>query len=284
LRVGLIGYPLGHSISPVFQQAAFDALELPARYSLWETPAERLAVLVNGLRAEDVLGANVTIPYKQSVLPLLDVIDPTAVAIGAVNTFVRRGAALYGHNTDAIGFIRSLRRDGQLELRGRRIVVLGAGGAARAVVAGLVAEGSASVCVAARRIEQAEALVSSLGSGASTTNLFATVLSSAAPSFRDVVSRADILVNTTPVGMAHRPDEAALPLEADLLTSRLFVCDLVYNPPETPLLRAALARGARTLNGLPMLVEQGAAAFELWTGRTAPVELMRAKALEALRG
>jgi len=281
MRVGLIGFPVKHSISPRFQQAAFDAAGFPARYEAWEVPPDSLGDVVASLRSPDSLGANVTIPHKQAVRAFLDRIDPVAEAIGAVNTIVREANHLVGYNTDATGFARSVNEDAQTDLAGKTIGVVGAGGAARAVVAAILAEGATSIYLAARRIEQARDLVRDL----SPLNL-------AECSIRPVVleesprwlAEVAVLVNTTPIGMAHRADEGKLPIQVDVLRAGALVCDLIYNPAQTALLAAAASRGARTLNGLPMLVYQGAAAWELWTGRAAPVELMRRAALEALNG
>ncbi len=283
--VGLVGYPLGHSVSPAFQQAAFDRLGIQARYELWETPPERLASLTERLRRDESLGANVTIPHKQSIMPFLDEVDPTAAEVGAVNTVLHRDSRLVGFNTDVKGFIESLSLDAATELVGRRVLVIGAGGAARAVVAACVAEGARSVIVSARRPAQAEQLISSLRETMNARN--ATVLSSAPydddglPEL-ELVRSADILVNATPSGTAHHRSSSELPVPARALHPGMIVVDLVYNPLETPLLREARLRGAGALNGLPMLIYQGAAAFELWTGRPAPIDLMRRAALEAL--
>jgi len=284
LRLGLIGFPLGHSVSPAFQQPALDSVGVDARYELWETPADTLPALGARLRQGDCLGANVTIPHKQAIMPYLDQVDPAAQAVGAVNTIVKRAGRLLGYNTDVAGFQRAVEQDGETPLRDSRLLVLGAGGAARAVVAAGLLAGAEEIIVAARRPEQADRLVDELaaaGLGRGRTRLKALALGDGA-NLAAAVSRASVLVNATPLGTAHRPDAEALPLDPNLLHRDLLVADLVYNPPETPLLRAARIRGARTVNGLPMLVYQGAAAFELWTGRPAPIELMRRHAREAL--
>lgn len=286
LQIGLIGYPLGHSISPIFQQAALDALGIDARYEAWEISPERLGSAESRLRAEDCLGANVTIPYKSAVRALLDEIDPAARAIGAVNTIVRRGDRLHGFNTDAPGFARSLQYDAGRDLRGSRVLLLGAGGAARAVIAAALLEGAAQVTVAARRIERAEEIIADFQGGplaASHTHLDSVPLVASDPRLETAIAGCDLLVNATPVGMGHDPSPEP-PIALDRLSAGALVYDLIYRPPLTPLLAAARARGAAVLNGLPMLVYQGAASFEHWTGQPAPVELMRRVAEEALRG
>lgn len=285
-RIGLIGYPLGHSISPIFQQAALDALGIDARYEAWEVPPDQLAAVESRLRAADCLGANVTIPHKSAVRSLLDEIDPAARAIGAVNTITRREDRLLGFNTDAPGFARSLERDAGRGLRDSRLVLLGAGGAARAVVAAALLEGAVQVTVAARRVERARAIIADFQAGplaTTRTRLDPVPLVAADPRLGAAVADCDVLVNATPVGMG---SDAATdpPIALDRLARGALVYDLIYRPPLTPLLREARARGAAILNGLPMLVYQGAASFELWTGQPAPVELMRRAAEEALRG
>ena len=281
MRVGLIGNPVKHSISPRFQQAAFDAVGMSARYEAWEVPPDQLGAVVASLRSPDCLGANVTIPHKQAVRSFLDRIDPVAEAIGAVNTIVHANDELIGYNTDVVGFTRSLRDDAGVDLAGKVVGVVGAGGAARAVVAAALTGGARAIILAARRIEQARDLASELSSLNRSASILEPVrLAEAVCS----LTKAAILVNTTPVGMAHRADENEIPISVDVFRSEILVCDLIYNPPRTALLAAAAARGAQILNGLPMLVYQGASAWELWTGRSAPVELMRHAAEEALRG
>ncbi len=300
MRVGLIGYPVRHSVSPNFQQAAFDALGIDATYELWETPFDRLPGVVASLREPDCLGANVTIPHKQAVLALVDWIDPTAAAVGAVNTIVREsGGRLLGYNTDVEGFVRAVEYDGHLDLSGRRVVMLGSGGAARAVSAAVVGRRATDLVVAARHPDRADDLLRDLSQRGFTDASDigrVTYLDNRDGALERAVRECDLLVNATPVGMARHAarsdDPSAGPVHSDpaptllvrpeWLTPRTLVCDLVYNPPVTPLLRAARARRARVLNGLPMLVYQGALAFERWTSRPAPVDLMRRAAMEAL--
>ncbi len=284
--VGLIGFPIRHSISPAFQQPAFDAEGLDVRYEVWELPGEELSVAIERLNQPKCLGANVTIPHKAAIIPYLDAVDATARAIGAVNTIVHRDEKLIGSNTDLIGFAEALRRDAEFEPRGKRVLVCGAGGSARAVVAALAIGGAIKIDICARRIEQATNLIvdfhgALIANGPTTLTAHQLDQSS---TLKSLVEEVELVVNTTPVGMLHRPEADRSVLPIDWLYPGLVVFDLVYNPPETPMLRAARERGARTLNGLPMLVYQGAASFERWTGRRAPVELMRRKALEALGG
>lgn len=276
IYLGLIGYPLKHSISPAFQQAAFDHCGLAARYEAWETAPAEVPAAIARLRGEDYLGLNVTVPHKQAVLPLLDEVDPLAQRIGAVNTIVKRGGRLIGHNTDADGFLRGLRVDGGFDPGGRRAVLLGAGGAARAVAFALLGAGASHLWLVNRNEERAAALAGDLGEAR------VSVAPLRASHLAPLLSQADLLVNCTTVGMAHAPGAGQSVLPAELLAPHLVVYDLVYTPEETPLLAAARRAGARAIGGLPMLVYQGAAAFTLWFARPAPVEVMFAAARQAL--
>jgi shikimate dehydrogenase len=270
-RVGLIGYPVGHSRSPAMQQAAFDALGIPAQYVLWETPPETLAERIVSLRAPDVLGANVTIPHKTAVVPLLDALTSSALqAGGAVNTIVRGAdGRLTGHNTDVTGVLRVLDAHGAGDA-GQSALVLGAGGAARAAWAAAHERGM-TLRVTARHPSAAREALSALGLSEAET-----IALDAPDELAEALAASSVLINATPVGMG---DPLASPLPAELLAHlppSALVLDMVYAPPETALLRAARARGLRVAAGLEMLLEQGAAAFELWTGLPAPVAVMRA--------
>jgi shikimate dehydrogenase len=274
-QVGLIGYPVSHSLSPQMQQAAFDALGIEARYVLWETQPGTLAQRIASLRSPGILGANVTIPYKEDVVSLLDEYDAAAVKIGAVNTIVNRDGRLVGYNTDAAGFIRALTdfTGCAFDCHGKKAVILGTGGAARAAAVALLENGVGELALLGRTHRRVDALVNHLramDSGARRVS-GASLGSSEANRF---LSGADLLVNATPVGL--RMDDEALPVDIDLLQAGAFVMDMVFNSPQTRLLGAAHARGCHILNGLAMLLYQGALAFELWTGRAAPVEPMRA--------
>lgn len=271
-RLALLAHPAGHSVSPAMQQAALDALGLRARYEALDVPPQALAATVAALRAAPWWGANVSVPHKEAVVAMLDELRPNARRLGAVNTVVRDGDRLLGDNTDLIGFGRALDDVGPFGA-GTSAVVLGAGGAARAVVAALRDRG-ATVAVANRSPPRAEALVAALGSGG------ARVL--AADEVEAAVRSADLLVQTTTVGMAGGPPGSPLP--EGVLPRAGAVVDLVYRPAWTPLLRAAAAAGLVVRNGLPMLVWQGAAAFEAWTGRSAPVDAMGRAAEAALGG
>ena len=274
--VGIIGYPLGHSISPAFQQAAFDFYGMDARYVAWETPPEDLARRIASLQATDILGAGVTVPHKEAVLPYMGRLGEAAQRTGAVNTIINRDGILEGHNTDGAGFLKGLKDDGDFDPTGKRALLLGAGGAARAVAYALVGAGVASLAIANRTAERAHRLVELVGAGTTSE-----VVALANDALRGQEGW-DLIVNCTTLGMRHGTAEDKSPLPADLIPSRALVYDLVYNPQETPLLRDARKAGARTLGGLPMLVYQGAEAFQLWTGREAPLDVMFEAARKAL--
>ena len=275
LRVGLIGHPLGHSLSPAMQDAAFAAAGLPHRYELLDVPADGLPNLLRTMRADGWLGGNVTVPHKTAVAPLLDELRGDAAALGAVNTIQVEGDRLIGYNTDTFGFEDSLAAQPDLRRGAGQAVVLGAGGSARAVVWTLLRHGW-TVCLLARRPDQAAALVAALPP---TDRITTGVLD--APTVSECLPGVRLLVNTTPVGMW--PHLAADPLPAAVrLSPDLAVYDLIYRPYETHLLARAAAAGCRTSNGLAMLVAQGAAAYTIWTGLDAPRRLMRTAAEQAL--
>lgn len=277
LRVGLIGDPVAHSFSPLFQQAALDALGIPVHYELWPTPAEQLLSRIRSLCQPDCLGANVTIPHKQAVLPLLDEVDPLAARIGAVNTIVHRDDYLYGYNTDAPGLLQALheqglgemRPDGKVSLKGYSVVLLGAGGAARGAAFALVEAEISRMVILNRHRERAQLLAADVQQ-----YYDGPIFSLSDPTFL-IPNSSAIIINATSLGM----HEDASPLPAEVLARfdpDTFVYDMIYNPSQTHLLCQALAMGLRAANGLSMLLHQGALAFTLWTGETAPLATMRA--------
>lgn len=279
-NLGLVGHPVAHSVSPAFQQAALDALGVDARYQPIDTTSDALPAVIDRLRQDDWLGVNVTVPHKEAVFRLVDEIDDVAQAVGAVNTVVNRGGRLFATNTDVVGFMRSLESSGA-HVDHQQCLVLGAGGAARSVVYGLARAG-ALVVLANRNQARGVALLDWLSHSVPGARLQAVswddvTLTSAASDSR-------LIVNTTTLGMLHGPDEAQSPLLPAAFRPGQFVCDLVYNPPETPFLRLAGAAGSTPIGGLEMLIQQGAASFELWTGQAAPVDTMRRAAQIALYG
>ena len=284
--IGLIGYPVKHSISPYFQQAALDYYHLDIRYELWETKPGRLESTIARLNKPQNLGANVTVPYKETVLPLLDEVEELASLIGAVNTIVKRDDKLVGFNTDARGFIRALSKERHFEPEGKRAAILGAGGAARAVCFALVREKASSLVIINRTIARAEALADSLRKYMAESGLETevTTLPWQSSTSSETFSHCHLIINCTTIGMKYSPQEGQSPLSFEVIPKDVLVYDLVYNPYPTPLLQLARKAGADTLGGLAMLVYQGAASFELWTGRKAPIDIMYGKAREALPG
>jgi shikimate dehydrogenase len=270
-RLGVIGDPVAHSISPAMQQPAFDALGIPATYELWHTVAADLPARIASLREPDVLGASVTVPHKVAVMAHLDDISALARRAGAVNTVINRNGHLTGDNTDAHGFAVSLEQACP-DVKSRQALVLGAGGAARAVVLALESIGLAHITLANRRLDRAESLAADLAPTPLTViGMDETALTNALPN-------ASVLINATSLGW-HK-GETPIPLEwLQLLPDGAIVADLTYR--DTDLLEAARERGYATLDGLGMLVYQGARAFQLWTGREAPVQTMLDAARQA---
>ncbi len=264
-QLGLVGYPLGHSLSPKIHTAALKACNLEGTYSLFPIPPEDkhgLKDLLARIRSGEIHGLNVTIPHKQNVIEFMDELTPTAKAIGAVNTIYMQEDKLIGDNTDAHGFLSDLKQamsKDQSSIENRKsAIVLGAGGSARAVVYALLNDGWNST-LAARRIEQAQQLANSFTNyQLPITNLTNLPLST-----------FHLIVNTTPLGMTPNIETSPLP-ENTVLSKNTFVYDLVYNPRETKLVRDAKAQGCRASTGLGMLIEQAALAFKKWTGHNPP--------------
>ena len=277
--VGVFGFPVEHSLSPAMHNAAFAALGLPYIYVPFPVPPGAIGPAIRSLPVLGIVGVNLTIPHKESVLPFLDVVTDEARDIGAVNTVHCVEGRLIGDNTDGRGFYEPLRQAG-LDMKNKRVVVLGAGGAARAVLFRLAREG-ALVTLVNRTPERAQRLADSVrqtGIAASTVTVI---------DFDDVerlrleIKAARMLVQTTRVGMHPNAGEVP-PIPPDALHPDLIVYDLVYNPVATALLQLAKARGCRVMTGVKMLVYQGAAAFERWTGVWPPTDIMEAAVLEGL--
>lgn len=275
---GIFGYPLSHSLSPAIQQAAFDYHGIDAVYQAWQTTPDNLASEVARLRGDQYLGANVTIPHKERVMQHLDRIDQMAVDIGAVNTIAKEGDELVGYNTDAYGFVKSLKDGSGLELMGKRALLLGAGGAARAAAYALAQEQVARLTIANRTLARAESLAGEI------RKLLPDVLAIAAtePDLQEAAEDADLIVNSTSMGMRHAEGEGQTMLEARHILPSAVVYDMVYNPPETPLMAEARQAGATVVGGLAMLIHQGAAAFLRWTGEEAPIAVMMEAGEKAL--
>lgn len=272
---GVIGEPVEHSLSPVLHNAAFAAMRLDWVYVAFPVAAGEVPEAIAGVRALSVAGLSVTMPHKAAVAAAMDRLSPTADRLGAVNTVVRRGRELFGDSTDGAGLVAALHADAGWEPAGRRCVVLGAGGAGRAVILALAQAGAASVSVVARRPESAAVAAALAGAAGEVASVQA-------------VDGADLVVNATPVGMTGAPPVGASPpaLPFGLDPARLgpgqIVVDLIYSPGSTPLLRAARGGGAVAVNGLPTLIHQAGAQLLLWTGQTAPLAVMAAAASAAL--
>lgn len=273
---GLIADPIEHSISPLMHNAAFEKLGLDYVYVPFRVRQEDLHHAISGMRTLNIAGLNVTIPHKVAVMPLLDEVDILAQKVGAVNTIVNDGGVLKGYNTDAAGFLHALRGAG-IEPQNKDVVILGAGGAARAI-AYILAASNARVVIINRNLERARELVHEISEASSRELRF---LRLEETSFIQTLKKCDILVNATSVGMSPEVDETPVP--ARLLRPGMVVFDIVYNPVRTRLLKEAKSAGARTISGIEMLVGQGALAFEKWTGKPAPVAVMRQAALKALQ-
>jgi shikimate dehydrogenase len=275
-RVVLIGHPVAHSLSGAMQQAAFDDQGIDATYELWDRPPMGLGDAIAELRSDGFLGANVTIPHKERVVPLVDRQTDEAHVTGAVNTITKEGKRLVGHNTDVPGFRFALDKLVGKQKMPRHAVVLGAGGGARAVVYGLITEGFQRIVVFNRHLHRAEGLVKHFGRSAAHMEL------RAMPWHESIIeaelAKTKVVVNATSIGLS--ADDTPIP--AEIIPPELLVLDLIYK--RTRFLRDAEAAGCAVLDGELMLLHQGAAAFTLWTGKPAPLALMQHKLHEARAG
>ncbi|MBF0096640.1 MAG: shikimate dehydrogenase [Magnetococcales bacterium] len=274
--LGVIGHPVTHSLSPAIHNPALAWLGLNMRYLAFPVHPEHLHSAVRGFVAMGMLGFNATVPHKEALLPLMDWLDPLAQRIGAVNTvLIDPQGQLRGYNTDAPGFVDALQESHPVLLAQTPVIVLGAGGAARGVVAGLLEAGCQQITVANRTPERAAQLIADLAPHYRTAHL------QSAPLQENLLplETCHLLVNTTLLGLHGDP---SLPLSPQRLPKQALVCDIVYAPPETPLLQAARQQGLATLNGLGMLLHQASRAFTLWTGQNMPVAAVRERLLGLL--
>jgi len=274
-RCGIIGYPIRHSLSPAMHNAAFLNLGLPYKYELLEVKPETLSSTITAVRA-DFIGINVTIPHKEKVIPLLDHLTDQAQLIKAVNTIENKKGKLVGHNTDGPGFLDSLQFDAKFHPKGKKVVILGAGGAARAVAVSLCQAGIKALTITDIEHKKSDLLVKHLQDN------FKINVGTESPEsikLQEKIAVADLLVNTTPAGMPPNIDETPTNIK---IPKGILVYDLVYNPPETALLKRAKKEGAKTVSGIGMLIRQGALAFKIFTGKDAPFEIMKKAALTAL--
>jgi shikimate dehydrogenase len=272
---GVFGDPIKHSKSPIMHNRAFQELGLNAAYAAFHVWPGQLKAAIEGIRALGFRGVNVTIPHKVEVMDYLDEIDEHAQVIGAVNTIVNDNGRLKGYNTDGIGYVRSLKEEADFSVSGKRVLMLGAGGAARGVAYALAKEGASTMWIANRTLDKAEQLAGALSGFADTHGIGYEQIS-------DIRDQVDLIVHNTSVGMHPNVDDVII--DTSWFHEGLTVSDLVYNPLETQLLREAKARGARAHDGLGMFIYQGVYAFEYWTGLPAPVAAMRETVENALRG
>ncbi|MFA6430974.1 MAG: shikimate dehydrogenase [Candidatus Margulisiibacteriota bacterium] len=273
--VGIIGHPIEHSISPAMHNAAFKKLGLEFEYVPFDVKPEDLSEAINGFRALHVAGFNVTVPHKENVMQYLNRTTKLAETIGAVNTVKNQDGELIGYNTDGPGFIESLMQDAGFDPKGKNVLVIGAGGASRAVALSLAEGHAKTIYISDVAAGKADALAKYIDS-------FENVSCKAIELSQGIFDQIDLLVNATPIGMHPMIDASPIP-EGIKLPKELMVYDLVYTPSETKILKAAKKAGCKTCTGLGMLVRQGALAFTLFTGEEAPIETMQQSAKAALR-
>lgn len=269
--LGIFGYPVRHTLSPLMQNAAIEALGLNYAYLPFEVRPDELGHAVKGIRALDIVGVNVTVPHKETVIPFLDEIDENAMLIGAVNTILNKNGRLIGYNTDAPGYIKSLREESGFDPKGKTILVIGAGGAAMGVIAGLFLSDASVIIIANRTIEKAERIRMSykekfLDRGVNIESSTLSCLREPA-----ILSSVDLIVNTTSMGL----DGGAPDVDFNSTSPNVLISDISYKPIITAFLQNAREAGRKTIGGLGMLVYQGAISFEIWTGHTPPLDVMK---------
>ena len=265
---GIIGYPISHSISPVFQQAAFDFVGSSDTYKSYEVHPDQLRSFMELVKDSNMKGFNVTVPHKSAVMEYLDEIDDWALKAGAVNTVVRTGNMLKGYNTDGYGFMTGLYSNTDIKITESNVLILGAGGSARAVLLSLMDAEAKSICIANRTLDNAELLQRRFDERSSNTH----VIAISDPKFLSYVQNADVIVNCTTIGMKNT--DGILPFTDSDIHSETILYDLVYNPLRTLMLREGEKANCTVISGIDMLVYQGAKAFQLWFGREAPVQVM----------
>ncbi len=272
---GIFGFPVKHSLSPLMQTAAFQHCGIDAVYVPFEVSPEKLEDGIKGVKALNVKGINVTVPHKEKVCELVDYLSEDAEFLGAANTIKNENGVLTGYNTDAEGFLRSLLEEG-INIEGKKVLMFGAGGAARAVGYALLKGGAKVVHLVNRNFQRAKEVGELLSKRGKVL-----VYPLKENIVESLVEDVEIIVNTTSVGMKESDPRL---FEYSVIRKETVVVDIIYNPPITPLLKAAKEKGCKIVNGLGMLVHQGAIAFEIWTGKKAPVEVMKKVLKEALYG
>ena len=278
-NIGVMGHPIGHTKSPVFQQAGLDALNIEETFEAWDVTPEALADKLATFRSDGFLAACVTLPHKQEVIPMVDELSDAAQQIGAVNWIFNKNGKLIGHNTDGTGFIRALKEKVGFEAQGVDATVFGAGGAARAVVYALKNAGIKRLTIANRTLERAQELAAHFTEGPFKPE----AISMNRDELADHVPYSGLLVNTTSLGMAGGPAELATPVTSDMISADAIGYDVVYAPPMTRFLREVEEAGATSAGGISMLVFQGIEGFEMATGQKAPVNTILSAIERALK-
>lgn len=273
--IGIFGDPVAQTLSPYMHNAAFESMGLDLVYAAFRVKSEHLKDAVSSIRALEMPGVNITIPHKIKVMSLLDEVDKEALEIGAVNTVVNKNGKLVGHNTDGRGYLLSLRNETGFHPEGKHIVVVGAGGAARAIAFSLLSHRPKTLIIANRTLSKAAELTGELAAKFKETEVKVCGIEDIR-----LLKDADLLINTTSIGMAGK--EAGAHPTLDEMKSSAVVSDIVYRPLDTPLIKAAVQKKLVVHKGLGMLIHQGALSFELWTGKTAPVDTMRFAAIQAM--
>ncbi len=274
---GIIGWPLLHTLSPVMHRAAFDYIGLDIAFEVWPTPLDKIHGRLERIRQSDCIGVCVTIPHKENVMRFLDDFDASVLGISSVNWIVNQNGKLKGYNTDGEGFIKALQEGMKYSPRNRRALVIGAGGAARAVVFALREAGCASITVANRTLDRAERLRDSL----MTDDMPIYVIDSSSSMLEKATASADIIVNASSIGMAGGSAAGISPILSEWISKTTIGYDIVYTPTVTPFIKAFREAGAYVDNGLSMLLQQAAIGFRLLTGEVAPIEVMRRSLQEA---
>ncbi|MEG3344044.1 shikimate dehydrogenase [Streptococcus suis] len=267
----VVAKPIKHSISPFIHNLAFKETGVNGVYVAWEIPEEDLAVTLENIKRYDMFGINLSMPYKQAVIPYLDSLTDSARLIGAVNTVIHQDGLLIGHNTDGIGFFKSLEKLRGFQVRNKRLTILGGGGASTAIIAQATLDGAKDITIFCRQ-QSLERTQASLTPIAQATGVSMRVLANEdSNSLQEEITHSDLLINGTSVGM----DGVSLPIPATLqFPKQLLVADIIYQPFETPLLKHAQSQGNPTINGLGMLLFQAAEAFQAWTGKEMPTDLI----------
>ena len=273
ILVGVIGNPVKHSLSPVILNAAFREAKINWVYTAFETPEEKLADAIGGIRALGIAGLSVTMPHKAKVCSLLDEISDSAQTLNAVNCIVNDAGKLEGHNTDGDAFLDAVKHDAGLDVAGKKVLVVGSGGSARSIIHSLGKAGAAEIAVINRTKKKALdalELAGSVGRYVEETEI------------PEVVSEANLVINATPIGMLDTDDTANFPIEPNLFSKGQLAIDLIYHPISTPWMEALRDLEVEAHGGLSMLIFQAARAFKLWTGKEAPVDAMRKAAMDEI--